>query len=581
MAKIWLEERLSIFIPALQPLGTAQEDEIARLCEAEIANWRGRSTMKKPGSLRPVMTATRKAIKQRIELTAENSWKNPRSGQYEHIALKHMNFTPEEWDAMNALSDKKFEARQRNQQLIDNTQEMMLHAETLLHSDQWYDLVTGLALATGRRLTELLKTGQFFPKSAYTLVFDGQLKRRDIVLQPYEIPVLFPAEIVLVAWRRLRGLIDCTSLNIDEVAVKYSREASESAKRHFTGIIPQRSARSNLYTHALRAVYARMAVLFFCPFQTDEWLYVNTILGQFQAKNKRQIRDFLTTAHYMDYLIGDGSGQIDGRRGIRLGEPGIEVLEIFQPKEDQPMIATETEHTQHTQGSQQPVLETKKAKKRGMLTTRPGTFEQARALMRMRNMHRHDEIVVDMMAHDAVAHQMYALLVPLTEELVADGPLAILQALVAAYRNFKARDTCIEELLQEVSEEKEPVVYLRGLVERDRNFKAALARRHAETDYSSLPMSELERIKTTEAAIERFRRAVDSIIAHNNAQQDPLHLWYINAAIVRDLVGGRNDAVQVYLEKRKDEIEAHHQQFNLTPRQNRKPIKIEQQISVQ
>jgi hypothetical protein len=93
-------------------------------------------------------------------------------------------------------------------------------------------------------------------------------------------------------------------------------------------------------------------------------------------------------------------------------------------------------------------------------------------------------------------------------------------------------------------------------------------------------MSELERIKTTEAATERFRRAVDAMIAHNNAQTDPLHLWYINAAAVRDLVGGRNDAVQAYLVTRKAELDEHHKQYGLTPKQNRKNMNIADEITV-
>ena len=166
---------------------------------------------------------------------------------------------------------------------------------------------------------------------------------------------------------------------------------------------------------------------------------------------------------------------------------------------------------------------------------------------------------------------------------LTDGPIATLQALIGAYRSGvpALQGGGLSELLTEVAEEKEPVQYLRSLVERDRNFKAALANRHAGTDYAALPMAELERIKTTEAATERFKRAVDAVIRHNHAQTDPLHLWYINAAAVRDLVGGRNDAVQAYLETRKQEIKAHHQQCALTPRQNRKNMSIADEITVE
>jgi hypothetical protein len=216
------------------------------------------------------------------------------------------------------------------------------------------------------------------------------------------------------------------------------------------------------------------------------------------------------------------------------------------------------------------------------LTTKPGTFDQVKHLMEQRNMRQHDEIVVDLMNHDAIAHQMYALLAPLSHELHTEGPVATLQALVNASRNGGSAPAApgLTELLQAVAGEKESVEYLKGLVERDRNFKAAIANRHAGTDYGALAMSELERIKTTEAATERFRRAVDAILAHNHRQTDPLHLWYINAAAVRDLVGGRNDAVQAYLEARKEEIEEHHRQYGLTPRQNRKNMNLADEVTV-
>jgi hypothetical protein len=254
------------------------------------------------------------------------------------------------------------------------------------------------------------------------------------------------------------------------------------------------------------------------------------------------------------------------------------VLDVFQrqqqPKGAQDMTTADTQEPQ--------ALTTKPGKTRGTLTTKPGTFDQAIALMQARNMRKHDEIVSDLLANDATYQQMDALLQPLASELHAETPVAILQALIAAYRSGgSAQAPGMGELLQEIAEEKEPVQYLRMLVERDRNFKRAIANRHAGTDYASLALSELERIKTPEAATERFRRTVDAIIKHNNEQTDPLHLWYINAAAVRDVVGGRNDSVQIYLETRKEELEAHHKQYGLTPKQNRKPSDIKAEITVE
>ena len=63
------------------------------------------------------MTAARKALKERLQVTAENRWKDPRTGAYGHLALKHLNFAPEEWAALNALDEGKLEERQKNRQL--------------------------------------------------------------------------------------------------------------------------------------------------------------------------------------------------------------------------------------------------------------------------------------------------------------------------------------------------------------------------------------------------------------------------------------------------------------------------------
>jgi hypothetical protein len=534
MAKVWLDERLKTLLPALAALDASQEDEIERLCLAELEAWRARPGMTKENSLRPVVTAARNAIRRGIKLTAANRYLNEQRGEYQHIALKYLNL---DWDALNVVSDEKFEAGLRNQQEIVSPHAVVIRAEHLLHSNRSDELVVGLALVTGRRLTELLKSGRFFPSSsAWTVIFDGQLKRRDLAVEPYEIPVLVDAEQVMQAWRRLRMQEDCTGLDIEAVAQRYSRVVSECANRHFTGLIPQRKEHENLYTHAFRAVYAQIAVHWFCPKYIDELVYANSILGHFQANTESKRRDYLATMHYHHYYI-------DGGKGVRLGESGIVALEAFQRKGEQAM----TDMVQTEMMEVEPVLETKKHKTRGTLTVKPGTYDLAIRLIEQRGMQGtggHDRLLVDLIEHDTVAHQMYALLQPVADELHTSGPLATLRALIDAYHaggSGAAAPTGTAELLREVGGDVE---YLRGLVERDRNFKAA-------------------------------------IIAHNERQTDLLHLWYINAAVVRDLVGGRNDAVQSYLETRKEEIEAHHKKYGLTPRQNRKPIAIESQITVQ
>src|SRR5262245_48254309 len=98
--KQWLAERLQELLPHLAVLGVAQEGEIQRLCEEEIAAWRARPTMKQLRSLNTPMIDARNTIRRELVVTPENSWVNPRSGAREHLGLKYLNFADEEWAAM-------------------------------------------------------------------------------------------------------------------------------------------------------------------------------------------------------------------------------------------------------------------------------------------------------------------------------------------------------------------------------------------------------------------------------------------------------------------------------------------------
>ena len=234
---------------------------------------------------------------------------------------------------------------------------------------------------------------------------------------------------------------------------------------------------------------------------------------------------------------------------------------------------------------------------------KPGTYNEGLRLIEEREMQgtgSHDRLIVDLMAHDAAAHQMYALLQPLSEELNTDGPIATLQALIVAYQSGAApampgMGELVHSLVSnpltiktgekpneiEINSEQKPVEYLAALVERDRKFKAGMDSRTSKLDVTAASMEDLKKSKAPAAATERFRRAVDAVIEHNNTTNDPLHQWYINAALIRDLVGGQNKLVQDYLKTRGQEIEAHHAQYGLTPKRNNKDMNVADEIVVQ
>jgi hypothetical protein len=48
------------------------------------------------------------------------------------------------------------------------------------------------------------------------------------------------------------------------------------------------------------------------------------------ASTKRALRSYSASRHYNDYYVAGSNGNVDGRRGVRLGEPGVQLLEVFK-----------------------------------------------------------------------------------------------------------------------------------------------------------------------------------------------------------------------------------------------------------
>src|SRR5215472_1415310 len=300
--------------------------------------------MKVEASLQEPLRHARNTLRDRLVLREDNRWFNPRDGVYEHLALKYLNFTRDQWNDLRADTDERFERRLAEQQQIANPDALVRKAEELLKGQYWYQLVLGITLATGRRLTEVLKTAKFAPKTTYTLWFEGQLKTKDQVLPPYEIPTLVQASLVLDAFRRLREMLDCSQMTNDAVSDQYGPTVRKLADQQLGDLIPKRADEVNLYTHLSRCIYGRLCILYFCKSTTFDLSYMATILGHywyFKEKDKKRRLNLQSTLHYFDYVIGDGHGNIDGRRGIWLGEPGVVVLDAFRPQEGTDMKRSE------------------------------------------------------------------------------------------------------------------------------------------------------------------------------------------------------------------------------------------------
>src|SRR5690349_9523896 len=137
----WIQERVKAFLPLIQSLGVEDEARIAQLCLQEITVWRERGLAQ--ASLNSPMTAMRNGIRG-IQLTEQNTWVNPGNQKQEHIALKHMNFSKEEWDLIKGTTAKTVLARLENQKFIDQPEEYGRIARQLLEQESWPELAVGV-----------------------------------------------------------------------------------------------------------------------------------------------------------------------------------------------------------------------------------------------------------------------------------------------------------------------------------------------------------------------------------------------------------------------------------------------------
>lgn len=337
MASKWLEERLEQLLPVLASLGQEQEEYIKRVCEEELQAWRERPGLQGKYSLGKPVTEARNRIRETLQLTETNCWINPKSGAREHLSLKYLNLSSLEWTQMHIPSEEELRHRQAYPLPLRDVPTILAKVEQLLQMKAWPELVVGLGLATGRGLVEVLQRGQFTRSSAYIVSFAGPMTVYERMCDPFEVPTLVRAELVLEALSRLRGFFQhhFEGVSRQDVSRECSEDVQDAIYRQLLGVIPLRSEESNGYRQLAHGVYPRLATYSYCPPKADEILYMATIQHHRKILESLDEAERLTlalAAGYRDYVILDGSGSVDTQRGVRLGEADVEIVSVFQGK---------------------------------------------------------------------------------------------------------------------------------------------------------------------------------------------------------------------------------------------------------
>lgn len=252
----------------------------------------------------------------------------------DHPALEIVDFDTSTWIKINNRASDRL--GERKTKFLNDPDAIVKRATTLLGSYQWSEIAAGLAVVTGRRCTEVIKTAQFEYKSLYSVIFTGALKRGDEPVEcVFEIPTLCEAQLVIKAIANLRSLLgeEIQNLSKRQVSSRYGRAVATKCDRYFDEFVPPREDKNNLYTHLFRAVYATIASYWYCPPTVPEIEFRAAIQGHYQIideKDPKLRRSIAAGRNYFDYRIADGHGNIDGRLGIKLSLPDVEVIEEFR-----------------------------------------------------------------------------------------------------------------------------------------------------------------------------------------------------------------------------------------------------------
>ncbi len=510
----WVKAQLDVLLPALAECSSVDEARIAQLCGDVIQALRSRGLGSMLSFKRPVREL-RNAVKEQ-------------SGVQYEVALRYLDLSEQEKIAIAQPSEAKRDERLTNQSMIRHPDELVARMRELLISDEWYEVAAGLSLATGRRLAEVLRFAAFREKSLYSVLFSGQRKSKQADME-YEIPTLAPAREIVAAWQRLRSLRNFDETPSDQLSSSFGEPVKTTVIREFGRFIEATEGHAALYTHMLRAVYPRLCIRYFLPSHVNEVAFASEILGHVVNRNGELVPNISASLYYMSYKVLADDGTVDGSEGLWLNKPGVEVLEKFQieKKEKKPMDAAAVEGRT----------------KIGLDRSVKAEFDDAQKEMEAATA---NEAIRRLLAEHNVYKQIVAL-------VGGADQIGALCAILSETAEIKLTDESVIDALQAAVSDK-------------RRFRANYAQRSqnlAERDYTSMSFEELSKQRTPEASQEKWRRAVNDIIEFNTNASIPELRIYINAASVKQAVGGRGTEIKKYLETRQDEIEAHHQRYKL------------------
>ncbi|TMC23088.1 MAG: hypothetical protein E6J34_03940, partial [Chloroflexi bacterium] len=250
------------------------EEEIRTVCEVQMEAWRCGSLGEQSLSFQDMVITARICLRRSVP-AGWNEWCNPETGEWEHIGLKYLHCTEAEWARMKeqVLSRR---LHLPDPEAIVSRASGMLYAG-LMQREAWPELVVGIAVLTGQGMMRILKNGRFSRKTAFSLLFRDAVHYNPFFPGPFEVPTLGRADLVVEAWERLRNLVDCGSLDEQEISRSYRQMVRETASKSFLDLVPLPEGETDVFKVLYQSVYPCLAVHYYCPPIVDSVEYLAQI----------------------------------------------------------------------------------------------------------------------------------------------------------------------------------------------------------------------------------------------------------------------------------------------------------------
>ncbi len=143
-------------------------------------------------------------LKDKVKQDADAMYNKLRKIEYKHPIMAFLTISDVQYARWNEELNTNL-AQRKNNQVEFNYHEIMKIIDYCFEKNDFYHLLTGIALATGRRAVEIVYQGDFKKKGQFELTFSGQAKKGvGIKTKPYNIPTVVDAGRIMKAFQTLR-----------------------------------------------------------------------------------------------------------------------------------------------------------------------------------------------------------------------------------------------------------------------------------------------------------------------------------------------------------------------------------------